>query len=318
MKYTRRIAFILLFCWLCSLTATAGTAIVEPTEAFYVADYADILSEETEAYLCQQNAALEASCGGQIVVITISFLNDLDSEQYAYQVLNQWQVGDSDKNNGTVLLLVPGEEKFWMTVGYGIESYFSSSSINQILDLYLADDFDLGNYDDAVVNTINAVIHKYDQFYNVSTGETGYTGTEYEDYNTYYETSDFSRRTVMDFLFRIVVFLVVAYLIYRLLHNSNNRRYDSDNRRNHYIFFGMPGSRRPPRGHRPPPPPVDRGPRPNHFGGSRPDHRPGGSMNRGSRPGGSWGSSSRPASRPSGGMGRGGGGAGHGGGGGRR
>ncbi len=283
MKHTRCIITLLLTCLLCSLSAAADTMIVKPTDAFYVADYADILSEETESYICQQNAALEASCGGQIVVVTITFLNDLDSEQYAYQILKQWEVGDGEKNNGAVLLLVPGEGKFWLTVGYGIENYFSSSTVNQILDRHLASDFDNGEYDEAVINTVDALVRRYDQYYNVTTGETGAQYVEPVSY----------RGSTFASVVRILVFLAVAFLIYRLLRGGGGGGYGGGGgRHNNFIFFGMPGMfrggyRRPPGGFRPP-------------------------------PGGFGGRSSGGFGGFGGGMGRGGGGGGHGGGGGRR
>jgi len=287
MRYTRFIAIFLLCCCLLTATAAADTTIVEPTDAFYVADYADILSAETEEFICQQNAALEASCGGQIVVVTITFLNDLDSEQYAYQILNQWEVGDKDKNNGAVLLLVPGEGKFWLTVGYGIENYLSSSVINQILDRELANDFDNGYYDEAVLDTFEALVSRYDQYYNVTTGETGA--------QVYYEEDpEYEHRSSGGGITRIVLFLIVALIIYHLLRGGGSGGHGGGGggRRNNFFFFGMPGMyrggyRRPSGGFRPPS---------GGFGG-----RSGGF-------GGGFG----------GGMGRGGGGGGHGGGGGRR
>ena len=286
MRYTRFIAILILCCILLTVSAAADTAIVEPTDAFYVADYADILSAETEDYICQKNAMLEASGGGQIVVVTITFLNDLDSEQYAYQVLNQWTVGDGDENNGAVLLLVPGEGKFWLTVGYGIESYLSSSVINQILDRELANDFDNGYYDEAVVDTLDALISRYDQYYNVKTGETGAQIDYGEDVR--YERSSSSGSAV-----RIILFLIVALIIYNALRGGGGSGGSGGGgRRNNFFFFGMPGMfrggyHRPYGGYRPP------------SGGFRP---PSGGF------GGGFG----------GGMGRGGGGGGHGGGGGRR
>ncbi|MDD3165568.1 MAG: TPM domain-containing protein, partial [Oscillospiraceae bacterium] len=91
---------------LLSLTAAAGTAVVEPTEALYVADYANVLSADTENHIVTASGSLKTLCGGEIAVVTIDYLNDLDAEEYAYELINQWGVGDSDKQNGCVFLLV--------------------------------------------------------------------------------------------------------------------------------------------------------------------------------------------------------------------
>ena len=46
--------------------AAADTTIVEPTDAFYVADYADILSTNLESYICRKNAALRPPAGARL------------------------------------------------------------------------------------------------------------------------------------------------------------------------------------------------------------------------------------------------------------
>lgn len=291
MKYLRMIGTLLLLVVLLQISVLADTSIVEPTDAFYVADYADVLSEETEQYVCQLNAALEKSCGGQIVVVTISFLNDLDSEQYAYQVLNQWEVGDEKKNNGAVLLLVPGEGKFWLTVGYGISDYLDSGTINRLLSRYLEQDFDNGSYDIAARNTVEALVDYYDQYYHVDTDQTQ-SGTQHEAYEGEYYVEQVPRRGGV--LMRILLFLVAAFVIYLLLNSGNHGGHGGGGgRRNNFFFIGMPR--------------MYRG---GFYGGFRPP--PGGF---GGRPGGFGG---RPSGGFGGGMGRGGGGRGHGGGGGRR
>lgn len=279
MKKARFFSLFLLLVLLLTAAASADTSIVAQTDAFYVADYANVLSADTEAFICSQNAALEDSCGGQIVVVTINFLNDLDSEQYAYQILNQWKVGSSKKNNGTVLLLVPGEGKFWMSVGYGIENYFTGSLINDILDQCLADDFDNGNYDTAVTRTVRQIVSYYDQYYGVKT-DNAFNSYDYdEDWES--ENNGGSR------LWNILLFLLIAWIIYRLLRRNGGGGGYGGGGRNNFFFFGMPGMFR-------------------NFGGG---YRSGGGYV--GHSGGGFGGGF-------GGMGHGGGGGGHGGGGGRR
>ena len=148
-------------------SVSAATDIVEPTESLYCADYADILDSKTEAWIVSQSTALKEQCGGEVAVVTIDFLNDLDSEEYCYELLNQWGVGDSKKNNGTVLLLVPGEGKGWITRGTGLEDYLTDAKLDTILNRYLWDDFDAENYDRAVTNTVSAVLEQYESYYNI-------------------------------------------------------------------------------------------------------------------------------------------------------
>ena len=100
---------------LLALPAYADSDVVSaPTGGvYYVDDAGCTVSTQTKEYINRQNIALTNACGGQVAVVTLDFLNDLDTEQYAYEVFNQWGVGDKDKNNGTVFVLVTAEKKCW-------------------------------------------------------------------------------------------------------------------------------------------------------------------------------------------------------------
>ena len=61
MRKTRLWAAALCALLCAGLLTTAALAVAEPTEAFYVADYADVLSEDTEQYIVEQNATPPAA-----------------------------------------------------------------------------------------------------------------------------------------------------------------------------------------------------------------------------------------------------------------
>lgn len=268
------LSLLLVFALLPAHAAAASKKIVEPTEQLYVADYANVLSTDTESWIVSSVQALKEQCGGEIAVVTIDFLTDgLDSEEYAYEIINQWGVGDKDKQNGTVLLLVVGEGKGWATTGTGAAKFLSASTLENILDNDLWDDFDAGNYDTAVKNTVSAMLNCYESYYGISlSGSTQSSGSysgdpQYgvapDDY--YYEEERDSRFTA---LARLVVVLAVFLLIFNALRSSRRRRgYGSS-----IWFFPFFGGRRPPRDdwhHRPPHDDWRRGPPPPRggFGG---------------------------------------------------
>ena len=64
---------------LAAALAVPASAVVQQSDEFYVADYAGILSQETEKLIIGYNAVLEQQCSGaQIVVVTISGRGDKD------------------------------------------------------------------------------------------------------------------------------------------------------------------------------------------------------------------------------------------------
>ena len=143
----RYIAFVLVIT-VCVLPALAqGTPdVVEPTEQFYVADYADVIDEATERIIFEESAKLCDETGAQVVVVTVDFIGESTIEEYARALFNKWGIGDKDKNNGVLLLMVIGEENYWCVQGRGLEDSLPTSSIKDMLDLCLEPDFAKHDY----------------------------------------------------------------------------------------------------------------------------------------------------------------------------
>lgn len=314
MKNLRKIVLVLLLALALTIPAYASRDVVEPTEAGYVADYANILSDSTEEHICSVAANLDAATGGQIAVVTIDFLNELDSEQYAYTLLNQWGVGDADKNNGVVVLLVPGEGKFWIAQGSGIEDELDSGRLNTIIDNYLADDFDNGDYDRAATQTFDAIVDWFESYYGVTVSESGYSGGSSSDYG-YYEP-EYSETTYTyrgPSMIKIILCLVIlAFIISRLFGGSGRRGGGRSRRRSSGSNFWtwmtvnsvLNSTRR--HNHHRHTPPRQSPPRNDHFGGFSGGHSSG------------FGGSSRSSGGRSGGFGGFSGGGSRGGGAGRK
>ena len=156
---------------LLAVPAAAASDVVAAPDAkngiFYV-DEAGCLSDTTKNYINSQNIALTNACGGQVAVVTIPYLNDLDAQEYAVKVFNDWGVGDSSKNNGTVFLLVTQEKKCWAVSGSGISDELTDSILGAILEEACYDDLDAGNYDQATYNTVKRIFAWYQRYYNVN------------------------------------------------------------------------------------------------------------------------------------------------------
>ena len=201
------------------LTGTAG-AVVEPTDAFYVADYADVLSEETEQYIIDQNQALFEATGGQIVVVAVDFMDGMDSADYAMAVAENWGgIGDAERNNGFLLVYAVGENKVWAMAGAGIEDALSASTIEGWLEDDFYDGYDAGEYDSATRAFFDDVYGWYESYYATSsTGGAAQPGYEYlpqpENDHFYTYTGSSLIGTLLSLFLAplIVVIIVVAIL----------------------------------------------------------------------------------------------------------
>ena len=58
-----------------ALLTGGAQAVAEPTAARYVADEADVLSSETEQYIIDKNQSLFEDTGGEIVVVSVDFMD---------------------------------------------------------------------------------------------------------------------------------------------------------------------------------------------------------------------------------------------------
>lgn len=119
-----------------------------------VVDQADLLSPEQEASLTAKLAGLETQSNRQLVVATIKDLQGYEISDYGYRLGRTWAIGqdgrgESEKDNGAILIVAPNERKMRIEVGYGLEPVLTdglSSSIirNDITPFFKAGDFNGG------------------------------------------------------------------------------------------------------------------------------------------------------------------------------
>lgn len=212
MKTKRIISFIAALL-LCAAMGTGAYALVSPSDEFYVTDNANVLSNETEQMIINYNGALEQQCSGaQIVVVTVDYLGGMYCDEYAYQLFNDWGVGSSEYNNGMLLLLAVQENKAWLAYGLGLNSLISSSEVDDMLDEYFWDDFDSGDYDEAVTALFKALLNWYDEHYDSSTASAGQvqSGTYSQPQDGYYSSYGRSSSSLGGIIRVIVILLILS------------------------------------------------------------------------------------------------------------
>ena len=212
MKTKRIISFIAALL-LCAAMCTGAYALVSPSDEFYVTDSANVLSNETEQMIINYNGALEQQCSGaQIVVVTVDYLGGMYCDEYAYQLFNDWGVGSSEYNNGMLLLLAVQENKAWLAYGLGLNSLISSSEVDDMLDEYFWDDFDSGDYDEAVTALFKALLNWYDEHYDSSTASAGQvqSGTYSQPQDGYYSSYGRSSSSLGGIIRVIVILLILS------------------------------------------------------------------------------------------------------------
>ena len=282
------------------LLSTAALAVVEPTASFYVADYAGVLSDDTEQYIIDQNEKLLSATGGEIVVVAVDFMDGMTSGDYAMAVAENWGgIGDKELDNGFLLVYAVGENKVRAMAGAGLERALPASTIEGYLEDCFYDGYDAGEYDQATRDFFDAIYGWYESYYRVSSsgdggGAVSVPGADKDFYYPEAHGPSTAVTTVVGSVATAVVILVVVVLIIAVC-TFDGLRYRRYRRR--YMMPGMPPPPylyRPflfgrPHRHRPPPPPrPPRGPGGRPPGGMGGGPRPGGGSYRPPRGGGSF------------------------------
>ena len=228
---SKRSFAVLLAAVLLLVCAVPGFALVGRSDSFYVADYAEVLSDALENRIVAINGELEYYCSGsQMVIVTVDYLDGLYSDEYAMTLFNDWGVGSRDHNNGTLLLLCPNENKAWLTYGAGLEGALTSSRVDDLFEAVFWDPFDAGDYESAVDGMVLELVEFYSSYYNVSKemlDPSSYQGGAYDyDDDGYgsYEYNDYSYSSGSR-LRPIIFLLIVILIIYLLIRRADRRRY---------------------------------------------------------------------------------------------
>lgn len=135
----------------------------QSTENQWVADMADILSDETETELNRLITKVEQSSGTEIAVVTVPETAPADSPKtFATQLFNYWGIGQAESDNGILFLISTGDKRVEIETGYGIEGILSDTQVSNIIDTKITPQYKQGNYDRGTLDGMNALIGAID------------------------------------------------------------------------------------------------------------------------------------------------------------
>jgi len=123
-----------------------------------VNDNARIMSEATRNSLSEKLKEHEVRTTNQVVILTVPSLENESIEDYAYKVFNDWKLGQKDKDNGILFVVVPDERRMRIEVGYGLEGTLPDILAGRIIQNIIAPRFREGDYDTGITEGVNAVI----------------------------------------------------------------------------------------------------------------------------------------------------------------
>ena len=151
----RRFAVVALVLACTSVTAFALTF---PALSGRIVDQANIISGDARRSIEPKLADLEAKSGIQLVVATVASLEGQEIEPYANALFRSWQLGETAKNNGVLLLVAPNERRVRIEVGYGLEGTLTDALARVIIANAITPRFKSGDFSGGISRGIDDII----------------------------------------------------------------------------------------------------------------------------------------------------------------
>ncbi len=132
----------------------------QPTERFFVNDFANVIDEQDETDMFNTGVALFEKTGAQVVVVTLDTINGEDIDQFGVYLGREWGIGDAEKDTGILLLLAMEEREVAISVGYGLEGAVTDAQSGLFLDTYALPYFEHDDYSAGLAATYDALVNE--------------------------------------------------------------------------------------------------------------------------------------------------------------
>ena len=169
------VSIIIIMILLLNIFGIKSLALVEPTNDFYVNDYANLLNNDVKQYIISTNKKLNSQTGAQIVVVTVKNLEGQSLEEYATALFRKFGIGDKTKNNGVLMLLALEERQMRIEVGYGLEGVLTDGKTGRIQDEYIIPYLKQNNWNEGIRNGYSKILEEVASEYQVDVGKIDVT-----------------------------------------------------------------------------------------------------------------------------------------------
>ena len=123
-----------------------------------VVDDANIIGDEAQARLTATLKAHDDATTNQVVVLTVTTIDGQSIEEYAVKTFEAWKLGAKEKDNGVLVVVVPGDRKMRIEVGYGLEGVLPDGAAGEIIRRWMTPAFKAGNYEQGIEDGVAAII----------------------------------------------------------------------------------------------------------------------------------------------------------------
>ena len=122
-----------------------------------VTDLAGVFSASAVAPMEAELENLETETGAQVAVLTIPSLEGQPLEDYALRVVEAWQLGQENRDNGVLILIARDDRKIRIEVGYGLEGVLPDAICGRIIDNAMKPAFRQGDFSGGTLRAVEVI-----------------------------------------------------------------------------------------------------------------------------------------------------------------
>lgn len=123
-----------------------------------IVDSADLLPADLETTLSADLQAHEIRTTNQVAVLTVPSLQGDSLEDFSHRVATTWALGHKGTDNGVLILVIPGDRKVRIEVGYGLEGTLTDARAARIIRQEMVPKFRTGDYAGGIAAGMKAVL----------------------------------------------------------------------------------------------------------------------------------------------------------------
>jgi uncharacterized protein len=143
----QKIAFTFFLCFSWSLFLMAqGDFPAVPNPPRLVNDFTNTLSQNEVERLENKLVAYNDSTSTQVTIVMIRSVGPYDISDYAFQLGDQWGIGQKDKENGVLILAAMDDRSVFIATGYGMEGSIPDALAKRIVDQLIVPNFRMEDY----------------------------------------------------------------------------------------------------------------------------------------------------------------------------
>ena len=116
-----------------------------------------ILQPATEAQINTLLCDIRSKSTAEVVVMVLDSIEGGDIDTWAVDLFEQWGIGKKDKDNGVLVLVVPGQRQYTIKTGYGTEGILPTVVLARMTRRGLEPLMKEGRVDEAVLSTAQSL-----------------------------------------------------------------------------------------------------------------------------------------------------------------